>query len=211
VILYDEFEQGSAEWLKTRAGKATASRFRDILATLKSGGEAAGRKNYRAELVLETITGEATETFQSAAMQWGRETEDLARTAYMLATGNDVQTVGFAKHDSILAGASPDGLVGNAGGIEIKCKIPANHIESLKLGRMPNDHMAQVQGNLWIFEREWWDYVSFDPRFPENAQLLIDRIYRDEEYINNLGRHVELFLDEVADDVAFVQSYRRAA
>lgn len=207
-MILTEFEQGTQEWLEARASRATASRFKDILATLKSGGESSSRRNYRAELVLERLTGEPLESFKSSAMAWGNETEDLARTTYMLTYDIEVQQVGFAQHDTLMAGASPDGLIGTDGGLEIKCRIPANHIESLKLGRMPLEHKAQVQGNMWIFDRKWWDYLSFDPRFPPNAQMLVDRIQRDDEYIKMLEAHVRQFLDEVDEDVEFVRNYR---
>lgn len=201
------FEQGSPEWLLARLGRATASSFQSILAKVQYGGESATRRNYRATLVLERLTEEPKEHIKNEFTDWGHDTEELARTMYMARTGNIVEQVGFAQHDELMAGASPDGLISTDGGIEIKCKTSANHLEGLKLGRMPNIHRAQVQGNLWIFEREWWDYVSFDPRFPDNAQLLIDRIYRDEKYISQLISEVTMFLDEVADDVEFVKAY----
>ena len=199
-------EQGSPEWLAARLGRATASRFSDVLATIKSG-ESSQRRNYRAELVLERLTGETAESFSSSAMAWGNDTEDLARVAYTLRTGQDVETVGFFQHESLMAGASPDGFVGTDGAIEIKCKIPANHIETLKLNAMPAKHLAQVQGQLWITGRQWCDFVSFDPRFPANAQIFIQRIERDEQYIHKLMLEVTLFLDEVDEEVTFIKGY----
>jgi hypothetical protein len=204
-----DFDQGSEEWFQARVGKATASRFKDILAKTKAGTEAATRKNYRAQLVIERLTGQRAERFTSAAMEWGTETEDLARLAYTLETSNLVDEVGFAEHETLAAGASPDGLLGLDGCLEIKCRLTANHIETLKASHMPAEHMPQVQGQMWITGRRWCDFVSFDPTLPDNAQLFVERIGRDDEYIANLEDEVQRFLAEVAADVEFLQSYRR--
>ena len=201
-------EQGSPEWYEARLGRATASRFKDVLAKVKSGGEAAGRKNYRAQLVVERLTGLRAERFTSTAMEWGTETEDLARLAYTLETRDLVEEVGFIEHPSLEAGASPDGLIGLDGCLEIKCRLTANHIETLKLGKMPPEHVAQVQGQLLMTGRKWCDFVSFDPTLPENAQLFIERIERDDEYIARLEVEVALFLAEVAEEVEFLKTYK---
>ena len=204
-----EVTQGTAEWLDLRLGRATASRFKDILSTLKSGAESSGRRNYRAELTAERLTHAPIERYKSAAMQWGNDTEDLARTMYMLRTGNPVEQVGFMQHDTIMAGASPDGLTGFDGTIEIKCYELANHIAALKSGKMPPEHMAQVQGQLWLSGRKWCDFISFAPELPDNAQLFIQRIARDDEYIEKLEAEVVKFLDEVGADVEFVEGYEQ--
>lgn len=201
-------EQGTDEWLLARLGRASASQFNAVLAKARNpSDEASTRRNYRVTVALERVTGQPLPHYRSEHMDWGHDTEDLARTSYMISTGNIVDQIGFAQHDVMMAGASPDGLIGTDGGIEIKCKVPANHLESLRLRRMPGEHRAQVQGNLWIFEREWWDYVSFDPRFPNNAQLMIDRVYRDDAYIKYLETEVTQFLEEVAEDVEFIKGY----
>lgn len=193
-------EQGSIEWFQERAGKATASRFKDIIATIKSG-EAAVRRNYKAQLVVERLTGVAQETYTNAAMQYGTETEPLARIAYEFRTDNKVSEVGFIQHKELLAGCSPDGLIGTDGGVEIKCPFQsAVHIETL-LNGMPKEHMAQIQGTLWITGRSWWDFVSFDPRLPAHLQLYIKRVERDSEYIENLEAEILEFLDEVSETV----------
>jgi len=204
-----EVEQGTTEWLDARLGRATASRFKDILATLKSGSESSARRNYRAELTVERLTHAPIERYRSAAMAWGSDTEDLARTMYMLKTGNPVEQVGFMQHDDIMAGASPDGLTGLDGTIEIKCYEIANHISALKSDKMPPEHMAQVQGQLWLSGRKWCDFISFAPELPDNAQIFIQRIQRDDDYIKNLEVEVIKFLGEVDDDIKFVESYRK--
>ncbi len=201
-------EQRTDEWFAARLGKATASRFKDIIATTKSGAAGAGRKNYRAELLIERLTGRKSERVKSAAMEWGQDTEELAATTYMMRTGRIVDQVGFLQHDWLAAGASPDGLVGDDGTIEIKCFNTANHIEALKNNAMPPEHMPQVQGQLWIANRQWCDFISFDPELTDNAQIFIQRIPRDEIYIKNLELEVSMFLDEVDADIEFLKQYK---
>lgn len=188
-------EQRTPEWFAARLGRATGSCFADILAKTKAG-ESASRRNYRAKLVCERLTGRAEEGFTNAAMAWGTEHEPLARTAYEAETGLMVQEVGFIQHPEMMAGVSPDGLVGDSGLVEIKCPNTATHIDTLLAG-MPSGHIAQVQGQMWICGCEWCDFVSFDPRMPDELQLYVQRIYRDEEYIKTLADEVERFLSEV--------------
>ena len=193
--------QRSPEWFQARAGKATASRFKDIMAKIKSG-EAAVRKNYRAQLVVERLTGLAQETYTNAAMQYGTETEPQARAAYEFKSDNQVEEVGFIQHKEFLAGCSPDGLIGLDGGVEIKCPFQsAVHIDTL-LNGVPSEHLAQIQGSLWITGRQWWDFVSFDGRMPAHLQLYIKRIERDDKYIINLESEVIMFLGEVSETVS---------
>lgn len=187
--------QGSPEWFAERCGLATASRFKDVLAKVKSG-EAAGRRNYRAQLVCERLTGTPADSFSNAAMQWGTETEPLARMAFEAATGALVEEVGFIKHPAIMAGASPDGLIDHDGMVEIKCPNTATHIDTLLNGMSP-DHLPQIQGQIWIAEREWVDFVSYDPRMPEKMRLHVQRVKRDNGYIGNLEAEVTVFLSEV--------------
>jgi putative phage-type endonuclease len=200
-------EQRTPEWYAARLGRATASRFNDIIAKTRSG-YASTRMNYRAELVIERLTGQRIDMYQNAAMLWGTETEPLARTTYMLTTGNFVTECGFFAHNEIAAGASPDGLVEDEGTIEIKSPNPATHIETLRLGSIPARYVPQVQGQLWITGRQWCDFISFDPRLPENAQLFIQRIERDDNYIASLEQEVIKFLAEVDEEVSFVQEYQ---
>lgn len=199
--------QRTDEWFAARLGKATASRFKDILKTNRDGSFTAARKNYRAELLIERLTGRKSERVKTAAMEWGQDTEELAATTYMMRTGRIVEPANLLLHDWLLAGASPDGLVGDDGTIEIKCFNTANHIEALKNNAMPPEHMPQVQGQLWIADRTWCDFISFDPELPERAQIFIQRIMRDEIYIKNLELEVSMFLDEVDADKQFLESY----
>lgn len=195
-------QQGSPEWFAARLGIASASCFSDILATIKTG-EAAARRNYRAKLVVERLTGKQIPTFETAAMRQGIEREPLARAAYELRSGAWVDEVGFCRHDTLEAGASPDGLIGNDGGLEIKCPELATHLAYLRLQDVPPDYIPQVQGNLWITGREWWDFVSFNPDFPEHLQLMVKRVQRDDKYIKVLALAVEQFLAEVCEEEAY--------
>lgn len=194
-------EQGSPEWLAARCGIATASGFSDILATIKSG-EAAARRNYRARLVVERLTGKPVEYFQTAAMRQGTEREPAARSAYEAQTGAWVNEVGFCRHDVMEAGASPDGMIGDDGGLEIKCPELATHLAYLRMAGMPPEYVAQVQGNLWITGRAWWDFASYSPDFPEGLQLSVRRVFRDDAYIKGLELAVGLFMAEVREEEA---------
>lgn len=191
--------QGSDEWFAERCGYATASRFKDVLAKIKTG-EAADRKNYRAQLVCERLTGKPASSYSNAAMEWGTQTEPLARMAYEAFTGFLVVEVGFRKHETLMAGASPDGEIEEHGLLEIKCPNTATHIECL-LNGLPAGHMPQIQGQLWITGRQWADFVSFDPRLPEKLQMHVQRVPRDDIYIKQLEQQVIGFLQEVETTV----------
>jgi len=199
-------DQRTEDWFETRLGRATASRFKDVMLTIKSG-EAAGRKNYRAELVAERLTGVRDEGYTTAAMQWGIDNEPLARLRYELLTGNSVEECGFFAHSSLMAGASPDGLIYDDGLIEIKCPNTATHIETLKSKKLPYQYYWQVMGQMWITGRKWCDFVSFDPRMPKNAQIFITTVERDDEAISKLEGQVTTFLREVAADEQFIRNY----
>lgn len=200
-------EQGTDDWHKLRIGRATASKFGDIMATIQKG-EAASVKNYRAELVVERLTGERSDLYKSPQMVWGTETEPLARLQYVLRSGNDAEESGFFAHETLLAGASPDGLIGEDGLLEIKCPNTATHIDTLRKKQVPYQYFWQVMGQMWITGRSWVDFVSFDPRLPENAQYYVTRVNRDEQKIRELATSVENFLETVDTEVAFIRNYK---
>ena len=196
-MIYTDIIQGSEEWHKLRCGKITASRIVDIMRGIK-GSYLAGRKNYLAEKVCEILTGKAEEHFISTPMQWGIDNEPLARSSYELLTGNLVKEVGFITHDSIEnLGASPDGLVGTDGGIEIKCPNTAQHLQLLLGGKVKRDYIIQIQINLMCSNRQWWDYVDYDSRLPEEHSIFINRFYRDEVMIAEITQEVLLFNAEL--------------
>lgn len=194
--------QGSSDWLRARAGCATASCFADILAVSKRDGKPLkAREDYLMKLVVERITGEPTESASSFAMAWGTEAEPFARAEYELVTGNIVTEVGFVKHAKHMwVGASSDGLIGKVGGIEIKCPHNSGvHLQTWADG-MPEHHLPQVMGQMWILGLEWTDFCSYDPRMQtggEHLKLYRQRIERDQKYIDSLEDQVLQFLAEV--------------
>ena len=207
-MILETATQRSDDWYAARCGKATASRFKDVLARLKNGTPAADRQRYLTELVVERLTGQPVPSYENAAMRWGTEQEAAARAAYEQHTGATVEETGFVAHDTLMAGCSPDGLVDWDGLLEIKCPFnSAVHIETL-LNGMPAEHTAQVQGQMWITGRQWCDFVSFDPRMPVPLQLHVQRINRDPAFIADLERQVAEFLNEVG---AQVEALRRLA
>ena len=186
-------EQRTPEWFAHRTGKVTASRVHDVIAKTKSG-YSASRDNYLAQLVVERFTGQMTESYSNAAMQWGTDQEPFARAAYEIHTGENVQEVGFIEHPTIgTAGASPDGFVGTDGLIEIKCPSTATMIETWLEETIPAKYVSQMQWQMACTGRAWCDYVVFDPRMPEGLQLWIKRIQRDSEFIAMLEKEVETF------------------
>jgi len=194
-------EQYSDEWWQARLGKATASKIADIVAKTRSG-VSASRTNYEAQLIAERLTGTPPDCYTSAAMQWGTDKEPEARSAYQFFADLEVQEVGFFDHPYIeMSGASPDGLVGTDGLVEIKCPNTATHLATLINGKVPAQYMTQMQWQMACTERTWCDWVSYDPRLPESMRLFIKRIERDDERISVLEKEVRRFLDEVAGKV----------
>lgn len=168
-------EQGTDEWLKARAGVITASQMKDVMAKGRSGGPSLTRKKYMAQMAAEIITEEPADTGWSgnAHTERGHEHEPIARDLYEKRTGNKVDEVGFVKCENL--GCSPDGLVGDDGGVEIKSKLPHLLIEILENGEMPKDHVQQVQASLMVTGRAWWDFVAYSPGLP----LFVQRILPD--------------------------------
>jgi len=194
----DCMEQRTEEWFAARLGKVTASRVADVLAKIKSG-ESASRKNYKMELVVQRLTNKVGESFTNASMEWGTEQEPFARMAYEAHTGTFVKEEGFVDHPTIEGfGCSPDGIVGE-GLIEIKCPNTATHIETVLENKAPSKYIPQMQCQMACTGAKWCDFVSFDPRVPEDLQLLVVRVERDQEYIDAMEVEVKQFLSEVLD------------
>lgn len=190
-------EQRTDEWFAARLGKVTASRVADLMATTKSG-YAASRDNLMAQLVVERLTGQQQDGYTSASMQWGTEQEPFARAAYEIAIGQMVDECGFVPHPTIAnAGASPDGLVGADGLVEIKCPNTAGMIDALLTQTVPGKYNAQMQMQMACTGRAWCDYVVFDPRMPQKAQLFVKRVPRDAEFIKKMESEIVKFLAEL--------------
>ena len=191
----DQNEQGSPEWLAARLGIPSASMFAKIVTT--KGIWSASADAYINQLVAERLTGEREEVFQSHHMLRGTELEPDARDLYSLMSDAEVTEVGFCLHDTLSAGCSPDGLIGDDGGLEIKCPAPSTHVEYLRGEVLPSKYKQQVMGCLWITGREWWDFVSYHP----TMKPLIVRVERDEEYIAALEKCVTKAVNLIEENV----------
>ena len=200
--MIEMMDQGSDEWFAARIGKVTASRVADVLAKTKSG-YSTSRDNYMAQLVCERLTNQKAEGFSNAAMQHGTDTEPLARAAYEAYADVLVDEVGFVPHPSIyMAGASPDGLVGDDGLLEIKCPNTATHIDTLLSRTVPSKYNTQMQFQIACTGREWCDFVSYDNRLPEELQLFVKRVPRDDMYIKLMEIEIIKFLNELDTKIA---------
>jgi putative phage-type endonuclease len=190
-------EQRTEEWFDARMGCVTASRTADVMAKTKSG-YAASRDNYMAELMCERLTGASQGGFSSAAMQWGTETEPQARMAYEILTGRTVEETGFVLHPQIEHfGASPDGLIGEDGLIEIKCPNTNTHISTLLDEKIPHKYVIQMHVQMICTERNWCDFVSFDPRLPVSMQMFVKRVELDQKLKDEILSEVWKFLEEL--------------
>ena len=192
-----DFEQGEEEWHRARLGIPTASKF----ATVMAKGEGKTRSEYMRKLAGEILTGEVAEGFTNGHMDRGRSMEDEARETYAFVEDAEITRVGFIRNGN--KGASPDSLVGAKGGLEIKTALPHIQIDRLERNRLPPEHVAQVRGNLWLSEREWWDFVSFWPRLP----MLTVRVSRDEKYIKEMSSEIDRYNDELASLVERVKRF----
>ncbi len=189
--------QRSEGWHRARLGKVTASRMADLTARTKTSWSAS-RGAYLNQLPVERLTGQVAPTPLTPAMRWGVEQEHLARAAYSFRTDRDALLEGFVEHPDIpMSGASPDGLVGNAGLVEIKCPTTATHLETLSSSEVPAKHMPQIYWQTACTGRAWCDFVSFDPRLPEPLRLYIRRVELDQGVIDALQAEVTAFLQEL--------------
>ena len=197
----EQIEQRSSAWFEARLGRVTASRVADVIAKTKSG-YSASRDNYMAQLICERLTSQQGESFTNAAMTWGTETELLARSAFEAYADVMVEEVGFVPHPTIeMSGASPDGLVGLFGMLEIKCPNTATHIDTLLSQTVPGKYITQMQWQMRCCERQWCEFVSIDPRLPQDLQLFVKRVEFDPEYVAMLEKEVIQFLAELDDKV----------
>ena len=200
-------EQGSGEWLKQRCGRVTASRIADIMARTKSG-PSASRATYMAQLIAERLTGSVTETFVTPAMQHGIEMEAEAASAYEFYASVALERVGFVDHPTIpMTGASPDRLVGADGLVEMKCPTTQTHIETLLGKSVPGKYVHQMMWQLDCTGRQWCDFVSYDPRLPEELRLFVKRVPRDEDAIGELRTAVTDFLSELEARIVMLRGF----
>jgi putative phage-type endonuclease len=194
-------DQRSPEWFAQRAGKVTASSVYKVMAKTKTG-YGADRDNYKAQLVVERLTGQPAKTYSNAAMEWGVQTEAEARAAYEARLGVLVTEVGFLPHPTIeMCGASPDGVVGE-GLVEIKCPETATMIDQLLTKKIPSEYYKQMQLQMKCADKKWCDFVVYDPRMPESMQMFVARVERDDRFIAEMEAEIVKFLAEVDSTVA---------
>lgn len=194
-----DIDQGGQEWLQARLGIPTASKF----ATVMAKGEGKTRSEYMRKLAGEIVTGEPMDSYTNVHMDRGKVMEDEARDLYAFVRDAEIRRVGFIRNGK--KGASPDSLVGSEGGLEIKTALPHIQIERLLRGELPSEHKAQVQGNIWLAERDWWDFCSYWPKLP----LLTVRVFRDDIYIKNMAGEIDRFNDELEAMVETIRNYDR--
>ncbi len=191
-------EQGTDEWFQLRTGNITASRISDVVAKIKTGW-GASRQTYKKALIAERLTNIPTKMYTSQAMQWGNDMEDDAALYYEFMTDYQVETVGYVQHPLIeRAGASPDRLVNDVGLVEIKCPNTETHAETLRTQTIPKKYRLQMQWQMACTDREWCDFVSFDPRIQqEELVYFCRRVERDQELIDYLTTEVLVFNEEI--------------
>jgi putative phage-type endonuclease len=201
--------QHTDEWMRARVGKATASRASDWMAELRGGGVPAVRKGYLAELVLERLTNAPAPSYQSQAMLTGIEREPEAKAAYAFWANVDVVECGFIPHPQIAnAGASPDGLIGDDGLLETKCPNEATHLDTLlRPDNIPQEYIYQMMFQMAVTGRQWCDFVSYNPHYPQEMRLVVARVLRSAPMIARLEIQAVRFLVEV--DVAVEQLRER--
>ena len=190
--------QGSEDWWEARLGFVTASNFGKVL------NKKTGRGLYMRKLAAERLTGLREESYKNEIMEKGSETEQEAKRFYEMANDCHVEQVGFVMRDDWIGG-SPDGLIGKDGLLEIKCPLSSTHIEVILSGKMPMLHIPQVQGLLWVTERKWCDFVSYDPRVLSQP-IFVVRIERDTEYFKKLAGEVGVFVNELKVMIAKIDS-----
>jgi putative phage-type endonuclease len=203
-----EVDQQTPEWLQMRVGMVTASRVSDVITKRKRGeGELKARADYRTEVISEILTGRSAEHYVTPEMDWGTDHEPEARATYEVRLDREALPGGFAIHDNIPRfGASPDGLIGEDGLVEIKCPTTATHLEWLIAGVVPEEHKPQMDAEMACANRKWCDFVSFDPRLPKKLQLFIRPYLRDDVRIAAMEAAVLTFLEEVIATIKLLET-----
>lgn len=194
-----DIEQGTNEWHELRLGKITASRMSDVLSKGRGTAPSKTAETYMMELIAERLTGKAKSFFENDAMRWGTETEPEARAMYEV--NNDfvsVEEVAFIEMSEFV-GVSPDGMIGSDGMLEIKCPTTITQIKRALSDNYSQDYTAQIQMQLWVAEREWCDFLSFDPRLEVGAGYLQQRVYRDDKFIKTMSEKTDAFISKMND------------
>jgi len=202
-------EQLTPEWFAARLGKITASRMADVMAKTKSG-PAASRKNYMMELICEKLSGESVDFYKNAAMQRGTDLEPIARGAYEASKGLFVKEEGLVDHPTIIGlAASPDGLVGDNGLIEIKCPNTATHLDFLKTSKIPSKYILQMHTQMICTGRNWCDFVSYDDRL-QGLEYKCVRVELDPKISNDIETEAKLFIEEMNNELIEIEKLKEA-
>jgi putative phage-type endonuclease len=202
--------QGSAEWLQARCGALTGSRIYEACAKKKNGEYYSSRADLLTEKLIERLTGQAAQHFVSDAMQWGTMYEGEARAVYETQKGTLVTECAYFPHPSIAhSGASPDGLIGEDGVIEIKCPTTKTHLDIILSGAIPEMHTYQMAWEAECSQRKWVDFVSYDPRLPGNLSFFCARYTPEPAFLETLRDEVKKFLAELDELEARVRAYGR--
>lgn len=194
-------EQNSEAWFAARLGIPTASEFKTLIGVKKDAKDKVTRQTYMRKLAGEILTGDPMETYTNIHMERGKEQEDEARNLYAFMKDVEPQRVGFIRNGN--TGCSPDSLIGTNGGLEIKTALAHIQIERLERDEFPSEHTFQVHGNIWLAEREWWDFASFCPKLP----LFTKRVFRDEARIKEIAAAVDQFNSELHELVERIRRY----
>lgn len=193
-----DIQQGSDEWLKLRLGMITASRMGDLMSNGRGSAPSKTAESYMIELIAERLTGESKPFFENYAMKWGTETEPQARAMFELMEGVDVEEVAFIKRDEFI-GVSPDGLIDDDGMFEIKCPNTSTQIKRFFDNDYSSDYSAQIQAQLWVAERDYCQFLSFDPRINTEASYLLTKVYRDDDYIKKMETKTAQFIETMQE------------
>ncbi len=200
-----EMEQRTAQWFQARLGKVTASNVYNVISKTAKGTPTSKYEDYKIKLMTERLTGEISQSYPTPAMQWGIEHEEDALKEYAFIYDTEITQCGFIQHPTIkMAGASPDGLIGENGLIEIKCPQSINHLRFCIDDEIKPEYHAQMQFQMACTERKWCDFISYDPRFAGDSSHLrmkIKRIYRDDKQIEQINQAVEAFLAEIEQEI----------
>lgn len=199
MMRISEHEQGTEEWLAERVGLITASNVSNLISS--TGKPSASATGYIDKVVGEILMGGPEETYKNAAMQRGNDLEPEARAWYEMLSGNDVEEVGLCIRDELGAACSPDGLIGDDGGLEIKCLMAKGHVAALRQGKVPSDYVSQVQMCMWITDRQWWDFACYHPTMPK----LLLRVERDQEYIDLMATEVAKAKAKIEKNLKLIQ------
>ena len=201
-MIYEDIEQGTEAWLEIRRGKVTASKMKDVMAKGRGKEPSKTRQKYMTQLLVERLTGQSEDFYVNAAMEWGTEHEPQARLVYEFLHDVEVKQIAFADHPTVeMFGASPDGLIGDDGGLEIKCPLSSTHIEWMLADEVPVEHVKQMMTCMAVTGRKWWDFMSYDPRMPQHLQTFVKRLDRDEQMVVKIEDATQKFNAELSERI----------